>query len=171
MTDNSNGTHNGVWHTLVLPDSGYTLEYRPVSHMLLSDAVRSVRRPEPPLIEVDYSGNKRMEPNVNSPEYQLALSNFQAAQNNKALEIAVLIGVQVTVHKERCDELRQALVDSGLELPRNDKVLYVTRILCETGLDLQTLRDAIIRRSQPTEGAVAESTDRFQSDVQGDATL
>lgn len=160
MTEN-NGTHNGVWHTLTLPDSGYEIEYRPVSHMLLSDAMRSVKRPDPPLVPVKYGDVIRNEPNTNAPEYQDALTRHKAAMNDRALEIAVLLGVRVEVNHERCDELRQALTDSGVELPRDDKVLYVTRILCETGTDLQTLRDAIIRRSQPTEQAVADVTDRL----------
>lgn len=164
-----NGT--SIWTELVLPDSHATLEFRPVSHMLMADASKSVRRPNPPLVDVNYGGNVKQEPNANAPEYLEALRQYTATQNNKALETAVLLGVRVDVDKERVDELRQALVDSGVELPRNDKVLYVTRILCETALDLMTLRDAIIRKSQPTEGAVADATERFPADVQGDRPI
>lgn len=159
-----NGTSQ--WHELTLPDSGAHILFRPVSHMLMADASKSVRRPSPPVIDVNYNGNIKQEPNANAPEYLEAMRQYGAAQNNKALEVAVLLGVQVEVDKERVSELRQSLADSGVEIPKNDKVLYVTRILCETANDLATLRDAIIRKSQPTEEAVADATERFPADVQ-----
>jgi len=164
---NGNGTSNSAWNELTLPDSGVSVRYRRVSHFLLSDAAQSVVPPTPPLVDVHYGDNVKAEPNPNAPEYLEAVRLYNIARNNKALETAIILGVQVEVDHERVKELRDALADSGISLPRNDKVLYVTRILCETKTDLELLRDTIIRKSQPTEGAIAEAIDTFRADVQG----
>lgn len=166
--DNGNGheAHEG-YSTLTLPDSGQTLEYRRVSHMLLADVQRSMKPPRPPMQEVDYGGVKKMEPNPAHPDYAEALAEHRTALAEKILEVAIQYGVICDVDKARVAELRAAMTEAGVNLPANDKVLYVTRILCETGNDLNTLRDAVIRKSQPTEGATAEAVARFPAEVPG----
>jgi hypothetical protein len=134
--------------------------------MLMADASKSIRRPNPPMVDVDYGGKVKQEPNPNHPDYVEALRQYTLAQNNKALEAAIILGVRVTVDKERVAELRQDLDGMNFDLPHNDKVVYITRILCETAHDLEVLRDAILRKSQPTEAAVAEAVARFPADVQ-----
>lgn len=166
-TENTNGTYNGTWHRLTLPDSGATLEYRRVSHMLMRDASLSVKKPAPPLVEVKYGDNVKLEPNVNAPEYIGKLVEWRMKQNEISLETAIILGVKVDVDRERVNELRQKLVDRGIELPGDDLVVYVTRILCESTRDLETLRDAIIIKSQPTEVAIDKATETFQRDIQG----
>lgn len=161
---NENG-HNGEWSPLTLPDSGAILEYRRVSHMLLADVQRSSKPPRPPLQEVDYAGNKKQEPNPAHPDYLEATQNYRRDLSENILNVAIELGVRVAVDVERVNELRETFKAANLALPVSDKVLYVTRVLCETGKDLETLRDAIIRKSQPTEEAVTESVARFQSNV------
>lgn len=167
---NTNG-HNGEWSTLTLPDSGATLEYRRVSHMLLADVSNSIDAPTPPMQEVDYGGKVRQEPNPSHPDYLRALSHYRQKQADKVLAVAVQVGVQVEINAQRIFELREQFKEMGVELPVNDKVLYVTRVLCETGNDLTALRDAIIRKSQPTEAAIAEKIETFPSDIQADRPI
>lgn len=167
-TMSTNGQHangSGEWSTLTLPDSGATLEYRHVSHMLLNDVQRSLKPPRPPMIEMDYGGNKKWEANPSHPDHLEALREYNNEKSERVLSIAIALGVRVMVDEARVNELRELLQESGVPVPTNDKVFYVTRILCETGNDLVALRDAVIRKAQPTEGAVAESVERFPSDV------
>lgn len=165
MNDNGTNGHNGEWSTLTLPDSGATLEYRKVSHMLLADVSNSVPVPVPPLIDVDYGGKIRQEPNPNHPDHLQALARYRQVQSEKVLSVAVMVGVRVEIDDARVVELREQYKLAEVDAPANDKVLYVTRILCETGNDLTALRDAIIRKSQPTEGAVQEAVARFPAPV------
>lgn len=165
---NENGQHangSGEWTTLTLPDSGATLEYRHVSHMLLNDVQRSIKPPRPPMIEVDYGGNKRLEANPSHPDHLEALREYNNDKAERVLGIAIALGVRVEVDAARVRELRELLQEAGVPTPENDKVFYVTRVLCETGADLVALRDAVIRKAQPTEEAVAEAVERFPSDV------
>lgn len=166
MTDNHNGHNaNGEWSTLTLPDSGAVLEYRRVSHMLLADASNSLIPPEPPVHEVDYGGRIKKEANPNAPSHIAALAQFRQRQSERVLGVAVMVGVRVEVDQARVAEMRAQYAEVGIDAPTNDKVLYVTRVLCETGNDLTALRDAIIRKSQPTEEAVADNVKRFPAPV------
>lgn len=163
---NDNGSNgSGEWATLTLPDSGATLEYRRVSHMLLADVQRGSKPPKPPMQEVDYAGNKKQEPNPAHPDYLEEMQNYRRDLSENILSVAIELGVRVVIDIERVGELRETFKAANMSLPISDKVLYVTRILCETGKDLETLRDSIIRKSQPTEGAVTEAVARFQPNV------
>lgn len=167
-TMSTNGQHangSGEWSTLTLPDSGATLEYRHVSHMLLNDVQRSLKPPRPPMIEMDYGGNKKWEANPSHPDHLEALREYNNDKSERVLGMAIVLGVRVEIDRERVKELREKASEMEVVLPESDLVLYVTRVLCETGADLIALRDAVIRKAQPTEGAVAESVERFPSDV------
>src|SRR3990167_2097736 len=144
--------------TVTLPDSRATLEVNYVSPPLLNDMRKAIRRtilkPEPPLVEVAYGETKKWEANPAHPEYRAALADYNADFGQEFFQQLVRFGVQCEVDARAVSELRERA--AALELPEDDLVLYVTRILVTSQADMQALMNAVLRRSQPTEEAVTE---------------
>ncbi len=163
----TNGTaavvaENGV---LTLPDSGKTIQTCRVPVMLVRDIQRSVKRPVPPTLEVQYEAGVRREENRNDPAYLEALNEYGMELGERLLKLVIRRGVIVTVDTDAVAALRADLAEMGVTLDADDHFVYVSRILCETERDLEALREAVLRRSQPTEAATAEAVERFPGDV------
>ena len=154
--------------TVTLPDSRAVLEVKFVSPLLLNDLRKAIRRthpkPEPPLVEVAYGETKKWEANPAHPEYRAALTDYNADFGQEFFQQLVRFGVRCEVDARAVSELRERA--AALELPEDDLVLYVTRILVTSQADMQALMNAVLRRSQPTEEAVTEKvTEDFRPPV------
>lgn len=165
VTEQSNGHHGPT--TFTFPDSGVTIKTRKVSPLLLAEIQKTLPPPTPPMQEVDYGGTKRMEPNPVHPDYVQALAAYRADFSNLIFRALVLIGVECEVDAEAVGKLRADMQQFGVTLPPEDKFVYVAHILCTSNEDVTALRDLLLRHSQPTEVAVAEATERFPAEVQG----
>ena len=157
--------------TVTLPDSRATLEVNYVSPLLLNDIRKALRRiilkPEQPLVEVAYGETKKWEANPAHPEYRAALTDYNADFGQEFFQKLVRFGVQCEVDAQAVSKLRERAAAQGeLELPEDDLVLYVTRILVTSQADMQAIMNAVLRRSQPTEEAVTEKVaDDFRPPV------
>lgn len=148
--------------------SGITVKLRTVAPMLLDKVRSSVPKPEAPLNEVDYGdGQKRMERNYGDPDYQAALKEAERAAGEKTIRVLFLLGVECDVDTEAVENLRRTMRAFGVELDDDDKWVYLSNICLIDQQDIYNLRDAILRRSQPTEVAIGESLETFRGDVSG----
>ena len=152
----------------LIKDSGVTINIRKVSPLLLNEVSKKFPRPTAPLNEVDYGdGKKKQEPNEADPDFQVSLSAWQQAIYIETQRIMIDRGVVITLtdeQKEDVRELRKYWKDTyDSELTGSDVFVYVTLIALSTQEDIQELIEGITRRSQPTEGAIAEAVTSFRS--------
>src|SRR3990167_1922517 len=152
----------------LIKDSGVTINIRKVSPLLLNEVSKKFPRPTAPLNEVDYGdGKKKQEPNEADPDYQTSLSAWQQSIYIETQRIMIDRGVVIALtdeQKEDVRELRKYWKDTyDSELIGSDVFVYVTLIALSTQEDIQELIEGITRRSQPTEGAIAEAVTSFRS--------
>jgi hypothetical protein len=152
---------------VTLPDSGKVLRVRRVPVFLMREVQKSVKRPTPPLVEVTYETGPRLEPNRADPEYLTAIEEYGMALGEKMIRLVIKRGVECDVDVAALAELRADMEEIGIELPSDDRYVYVTYICCETPADLEALQSAVLRQTQPTEEAVGEALERFRGEVQG----
>lgn len=150
-------------------DTGITVMIRKVSPNLVMELQRQFPEPKPPLNAVDYGDGKEvLEPNYADPEYLKSVDEYKIDLESKIRRLIVKRGVAVEITDEikaQLEELRSFwLEEYGKAFPEpNDLMAYVSYICVGTGEDMEELLDAIMRRSQPTESAIAEATKSFQS--------
>ena len=153
--------------SVTLPDSGVTLQIKRISPMLLVDLRKQLKRgiakPQPPLQEVLIGDEKKMQPNEAHPDYLAALQDYNADIGQLYIEAIIYLGVECEIDAASVLALRES--DLGEFLPKSDKVVYVSRIACESERDLTLMQNAILGRAQPTEAAVGESAESFPSQV------
>jgi len=154
--------------TVTLPFSGRVVALNYVSPLLLNDLrkatgralrKRGVEKPEPPV-----AGDPPV-PNPHDPEYITASREYAMLEGEAFLELLFKYGVAEPVDQAAVAALRALAAEDELELPADDKVLYVTRLLAGNGDDIAALQDAIIGTGHPTEKAVAETLARFPPEV------
>lgn len=167
MTESPNGHDPSKLIEITLPDSGKTLRVRRVPVFLLREVQKSVKRPVPPLVTVNYETGPRQEPNRADPDYLAAVEDYGMALGEKMIQLVIKRGVECEVDAEAVAQLRADMGELGVELAGNDKQVYVTYICCETPADLSALQAAVLRQSQPTEEATSEALDRFPGPVSG----
>lgn len=147
--------------------SGITVWARKVSPYTMAAASKSVVKPTPPLIDVDYDGKIRSEPNEDDPAYVAALAEWQNAINLRAVDVMLRLGLQVDIDQEALAERRAELAALGLEIDADDHLAYVKHIAIQTEDDMTLLAAAITKKSQPTEEAVQQHLETFSDPTQG----
>lgn len=153
---------------LTLPVSGAVVGVRRIPSMLLDDYRKSMpKTPTPPMQEVEYNGVKSMEPNPSHPDYAQTMRDYLYNLGIQMIAFAVRFGVEVTVDEQAVKELRDWAQENGVQLPTDDKLLYVTRILAQGEDDLAAIQEAVFGRVQPTEATVEQTVQTFPSPVQG----
>lgn len=152
--------------SVTLPDSGVTLQIRRLGPVLANDIrkrmKRNVPKPAPPMQEIDVGGEKRLEPNEAHPEYAAALQEYNADLAMFFIEELVKYGVVCEIDAEEVAQLRAM---GGDDLPKDDVVLYVTRLAITSQADMATLQNSILGRFQPTEAAVKSAAENFPGKV------
>lgn len=155
----------------VCRDTGIELRVRKVSPALMNELRTLYPAPEPPMVEVDYGEGvgKKKEPNEADPGYKQAQLEYRVLILQKSQRLLIERGVVVELGDEQKEEVGVLrafwLSEHGKELPGSDKMVYVLYIALGTPEDLTELIEAISRRSQPTEVAIAEANSSFRSEV------
>lgn len=148
-------------------DTGITVMVRKTSPMLIQEVQKAFPPPKPPMNKVDYgNGFHALEANVNDPDYQQALKQYNEELEARVRKLMIIRGVDVEIDHEAVNELREQMREIGIELDKSDKLVYVSMIAMGTAEDYQDLINAITRRSQATEDAVADAVATFQHPVQ-----
>lgn len=161
--------------TVTLPDSGYTVEIRPIGPLTMQDLNRDVRKempaPEPPLNTVKgLDGKDTREANPLDPDYQDALRTHEAAVTEvigqRMFALIARRGVATPVDAEAVARARADFAGI-VSLPDDDREVFLRHVLIASTEDLTALQAAILRRSQPTEEAISEKVADFPDPVQG----
>jgi hypothetical protein len=149
---------------------GVTLDIQRIPHMLLQDW-RNALPPEPPIPtqEMEYGGKKVSEQNPSHPEYVAEIEEYNYNIGMRMIEFAIDRGVVIEVDRDAVAELRSwaEQQDPPVELPKSDKVVFVSRILLPDLIDLVALRTAVFGRVVPTQEAIDQAVERFQPEVSG----
>lgn len=142
-------------------DSKKTVLTRRVSPLLMLELRSSFPIPEPPTQEVDYGGEKVLEPNETHPDYLRAMQKYNDELKERAMRLLIRRGVVLNWTddmKEELKDLREFWLDEfGKALPGSDDLAYVQFICVASPQDLDELTNFIMARSQPTEAAIAEA--------------
>lgn len=145
--------------------SGITVKLRRVSPFLLGDVAKSLVAPKPPLNTVDYGNGPVQEANEADPTYLVALEDHRKEVGVRNMKALIRLGVECEVDDDAVQELRATMRDLGVELDPDDKWVYIVNIAITHEDELIQLRDAILRKSQPTEEAVQEQLADFHGEV------
>lgn len=143
--------------------NGQTVGVMRVSPDLLRTIRRSFPPPEPPVQHTDLGD----EPNAMDPDYLIAMADYEQMLGDKIFDLLILRGVWVQVDKEAVEQLRADVRELGVELPKNDKIVYVRHVLLSDTRDYAGLQAAIVLQGQPTEEAIQGAQAEFKSDAPG----
>ena len=159
-------------HPFTFKDTGITVQIRKVSPLLIMEVQKAMPVPKPPTQEVVYGdpndpGAKRVEePNEAHPDYLESIDKYNGELEAKVRKFMIERGVVITLSDEQKNEVKELREywkeEFSAELSGNDKYLYVSYIAIGTDADMEEVMDVIMRRSQPTEAAMAEAKDGFQ---------
>ena len=164
--------HTPDFEELTLPNCGLLLRIRRVSPFLAKDIrkqiQRTLKKPAPPLQEVDYGDGKKVkEPNEAHPDYKAELNEYYTELGDLFLSQLIAFGVECEIDAERVRAFRERAAGYGIELSSDDLVVYVTRVVGLSQNDVRAMQDAILGRIQPTEARTAEAVESFPGQVQG----
>lgn len=152
---------------LELPETGVTVQIKRIPTLLLDDFWRSLPLPpKPPMQKVTYGSEEREEANPRHPDYLKALNEYDYDLGVRMLEFAVEFGVECEIDGAAVAAVRGWAEKAGAELPKDDKVVYVTRVLCQPR-DLWRIRNAVFGRLEPREEEIRRKADSFRRPVQG----
>lgn len=150
-------------------DTGITVRLRKVSPLLVIKLQESFPAPKPPMQEVMLGDEKRIEPNPSHPDYVEALTQHQAEMNARVTSLLIRRGVYPDWNEEKQKEVEEIKTfwkeTYGRELDGTPLEIYVSYVAIGSDKDLEELLDAILKRSQPTEGAIAQAQERFPGDL------
>jgi len=149
--------------------SGKVIKINPVSPLLVMDVAKSLPKPKPPLVEVDYGdGGKKLEHNTADTNYQEELLAWEEKREIVAKKLTLIRGIDVDIDLTAVKELREFTKElSGVDLDANDKYVYITYILIPDPTELQTIITLISNGGQPTADNVGVARDAFRDNVKG----
>jgi hypothetical protein len=164
-----------IWY-FVSPDTGVSLPTKKIHLQLLQDLERTIRKqmpePKPPLQKVDYGNGPVDEANLAEPGYVAAMDkwekDFRSEQTRRTQELILKMGVYPALilsdeQKSQIKALREEMMEEyQIELDPDDRFVYVWNICLQSADDLNDLIQFMIRRSQPTEGAIQEKIKSFR---------
>jgi hypothetical protein len=156
-------------------DTGISIKIKKVSPLLIVEMHKYFPPPKPPMQEVVYGdpgepGAKTVEePNESHPDYLAAIDQYNIDLESKMRELMIKRGVVINLSDEQKQEVQELREDweemYGNQLSGNDKYVFISYIAIGTDKDMEEVIEAITRRSQPTEAAIAETKAGFQSEV------
>lgn len=161
--------------TVELPESGYTVEFRPIGPLTLNEISKAVRKeqpaPQPPLNTVKgLDGKDHDEPNEADPGYQAArAAHEQRVGAEIAKRMMQLLARRITRTPEdeaAVQSIRADMLEIGVDLESDDADVFLNHVLIGGAEDIKALQAAFLRRSQPTEEAIQDKVADFPGDVQ-----
>lgn len=166
MTTGRNVPKTGQPLTL---STGVTVYVRKVSPYTRNAVARSVPKPQPPMIDVDYDGTTRSEPNEDDLGYLRQLKKWQEEVNLRAGDVMLRLGVQVDIDHDALAAVREVLEASGVPVDADDHLAYIKHVAVGCDDDMTAMGHIIASTSQPTEEAVQDHLDTFPDRVPGSA--
>jgi hypothetical protein len=160
--------------TVTLPESGYTVEFRPIGPLTINEISKAVRKelpaPEVPLNEVTgLDGKPTQEPNEADPEYQQALAAHEqtvGAEIGRRMMRLIARRIAMTeADAEVVQQIRADMLEVGVDLEPDDADVFLNHVLIGGTEDIQALQAAVMRRSQPTQEAIQEKAADFPGEV------
>lgn len=131
-------------------------------------------KPQPPMQSLETEpGVFREIANEADPAYLLALGEWRghvsSLMTQKLLLLMQKFALVFEVDQEKMAELRANYAELGMELPGNDRAVYLGYILAPTLADQAHLFEEIYGKGMPSEGQVALHRAMFPGDVEGHA--
>ena len=172
---------NATAPTVTLPGSGLIVKIRRQPGDMLKLIETSVRRemePSKPAIptqklEVGPNEFKEIE-DVNNPEYVEALAKHEAEVQEKfakkMLDVVIKVGIIDGPDKKELQTLRESYTALGIEVPEDDREMWVTFVVAPSAEDFSHLIFEIFGKSLPTEAQVAFHRSLFPSNVETKAS-
>lgn len=161
--------------------SGYTLHYRRMATgtmaTLRQQAYKELlpEQPKPPVQSVEYEPGKfRDVERTSDPDYQAALEawNDRVTQATAIKWLKLVQGYAVVSPTDEAAvaAYREAMAGLGVELPTDDRELFLWSIAAPAASDQRALTAAILQISEPSPEAVQAHQATFRGDVSGEAT-
>jgi hypothetical protein len=150
--------------------TGVVLSYTRVPLQLIIDFESGWKRKNPtpviPQVETDIGGEKKTVSNPTDPDYQLALSEWEAKLHNASYRYMLKKAIVLTVG-DLADVagLRREVEEAGSELDPDDAWVFLFNIASPDPEEIGKFQDAILRLSQPTKESVDDAKARFQDNV------
>ena len=145
--------------------TGIVVRIKRVSPFLISDVLKTIPRPRPPVQEVDYGdGVKRQEENPAHPSYELALEEYNQRVTELSTRITLRRGVEADIDYAALSQIKEELAaDFGVELEeKDDLIAYIKYVATGSPDDVRRLAAAILSESQPSEEAIQANVDSFR---------
>lgn len=136
---------------------------RKVPPLLLNKLKQANKPPKPPLEEVDMGNGPVWQPNPQAASHLQAMDEYNETIGMKIVEFLVQRGVKLkdAINLDELNEIRAVMREEGATLPADDHVAYILYVCVGDEQELSALRDAILRRTIPTEEAIAEKVATF----------
>lgn len=158
-----------------VPDTGVKLPIRKVSPRLIQEIEKQLRKempaPKPPTQTVDYGSGPVEEPNPAHPDYLKAVDeykqgfNLELSERTQKLLISRGILPFLTLSEDQlnqvCELREQMKANFGVDLPADDKAVFVEMLALGSVEDLTDLTNELIRRSTATEAGIGEHLAKF----------
>jgi len=153
--------------------NGIVFRFRPVSRLIITDAIRRIKDPKPPLVMDPDKG--RMEENPNDPDYVEAVADADYRRGMLAVDVYLSMGTEVVYRPEELESVESTgwsddLESFGLEIPARGRARYVAwvKYYALTDEETNTLTLMAMRHGGATlEDDVAEALAGFQDSGQG----
>lgn len=166
------GTKTNPLTPYTVKDTGAVLLIRKVSPLLALEVRNSVKKPQPPMQDVDYGDGKIVkEPNYAHPDYKIALQEYEETVTDRTNRLVLKRGVHIELTDElkaEVKELRDLYIEeTGSDLPYDDKYVYICYVALGSNEDFQELLEAIMSRSGISGPAMEAAQDTLKSKVSG----
>ena len=152
--------------------TGVTVRYTRVPLQLVIDFESGWKRkhtaPPVPVVETDIGGTSKSIENPTDPDYQAALTTWEAALHNASYRYMLKKSI-VLSDEDRAEiaTLRAEVEADGSELDADDAWVFLFNIASTDPEEVGKFQNAILRLSQPTKESVEDAKARFQGTVQG----
>lgn len=147
-------------------DSDRTIEITRVPVGMLGQLGDEFPAPALPKTETDYGDGKKVwEDNPNDPDYRAALADWRKKINNESQKLIAQRALPPLsdAQKEEVKEVRTYWQENfGHDLALTDKEIFVYKICAATAEDIQEFVEFVTRRSQPTQGGIADANKHFR---------
>lgn len=142
--------------------SGAVVRVKPISARLLEQYDKYHKIPEPPMREADViGGGKELVPDLDNPEYQKALAQYNAKASNDLMNMLVSFGMEVTMPEDT--KWLVKLQRAGIEVADDDlESAYIQLVLMEDFIsDLKSVAREILSMSGVTEEVIQSWQELF----------
>ncbi|MBN9393093.1 MAG: hypothetical protein J0I20_33985 [Chloroflexi bacterium] len=154
---------------------GVEVRIKPVSPALVQEVQRANPRPAPPLRQIAVGDGTFMEEeNESDPDYREKFKAWSMKSEDDFADLLLELGVELVtpIDQQAVDAikifmLKRFAVDLTQKGDGSDRYIYVRYVLPESEAELQALTQALMGRSKPDEGAIAQAIENFSGNIQG----